>query len=93
MLYEVITPGRTAILKIDGKEVGIIGEIRPEISENFECPERTYVAELRVAELIEGSSLKREYKRLPKFPAMTRDIAMLVKDEILVKQIEVVIIV
>jgi len=84
-------PGRTAKLKVDGKEAGILGEIHPEVADNFEAPERTYVAMIDIECLVKATKLTASHKPLPKFPAVTRDIAMLVKDEILVKQIEDII--
>lgn len=84
-------PGRTASLLINGENAGIIGEIHPSVAEKFECPERTYVGVIDVENLVESAVLMSQYKPLPKFPAVSRDIAMLVKDEILVKQIEDII--
>lgn len=84
-------PGRTASLIIKGECVGIIGEVHPAVSEKFECPERTYLAEIEIESLVKNAALESEYKPLPKFPAVSRDIAMLVKDEIMVKQIEDII--
>ena len=84
-------PGRTASLLIKGEYAGIIGEVHPMVSEKFECPERTYVGVVEVESLVKNSALETQYKPLPKFPAVSRDIAMLVKDEILVKQIEDII--
>ncbi|HHW00764.1 MAG TPA: phenylalanine--tRNA ligase subunit beta [Clostridiaceae bacterium] len=84
-------PGRTASIMIKGQKIGTIGQIHPEVAEKFECPEDTYIGVLEVEKLIENADMDVEYKPLPKFPAVTRDIAMLVKDEILVKQIEDVI--
>jgi phenylalanyl-tRNA synthetase beta chain len=84
-------PGRTASLIIKGEYAGIIGEVHPLVAEKFECPERTYVGVIEVESLINNSSLETQYKPLPKFPAVSRDIAMLVKDEIMVKQIEDII--
>lgn len=84
-------PGRTARLVINGKQAGTIGEIHPEVVEMFGGPERTYIGVVEVKPLVENASLTSRYKPLPKFPAVTRDIAMLVKDEIMVKQIEDII--
>ncbi len=84
-------PGRTASLLIKGENAGTIGEVHPSVSERFECPERTYVGVIEIESLIENAVLMSQYKPLPKFPAVSRDIAMLVKDEIMVKQIEDVI--
>lgn len=84
-------PGRTAKLLIDGKSIGILGEIHPEVIENFEGHEKTYIGVLEIEPIASKATNAAKYKQLPKFPAVTRDIAMLVKDEILVKQIECVI--
>ena len=81
-------PGRTAIVKINGEYVGTIGEIHPDVADEFECPQRTYIGVIEIDKLVENASLKSEYKPLPKYPAVTRDIAMVVKDEVLVKEIE-----
>lgn len=80
-------PGRAATLMIrqpDGNflEAGVLGEIHPEVAEKTECPERTYAAVFEVAPLIAASTFERKFKALPKFPAVTRDIAVVVKDEI-----------
>ncbi|MDQ2087031.1 phenylalanine--tRNA ligase subunit beta [Herbivorax sp. ANBcel31] len=81
-------PGRTAVVKINDQYVGTIGEIHPDVSDEFECPQRTYIGVIEIEKLVDNASLEFEYTPLPKFPAMTRDIAMLVKDEVLVKEIE-----
>jgi len=85
-------PGRTASVLIKGEKIGTIGEIHPDVAENFEVPERTYVGVLDINKIIENSVLVVEFKALPKFPAVTRDIAMLVDENILVKQIEDIIV-
>lgn len=81
-------PGRTAklVLNISGKSIisATFGEIHPEVSEKAECPQRTYIAILDVVPLIEASTTMRQYKQLPKFPAVTRDMAIVVKDELFV---------
>ncbi len=81
-------PGRTARLfvkvKDESKPCAILGEIHPMVAEKTECPQRTYVAMVDVAVLVEASTTKRQYKQLPRFPAITRDIAVVVKDELYV---------
>lgn len=81
-------PGRCARVTIGEKIIGYIGEIHPEVAENFECPHRTYIAVLDIKPMIENSNMAREYKGLPKYPAITRDIALVVNDEIPVKDME-----
>jgi len=84
-------PGRCAKVSIGQETIGYIGEIHPEVAENFECPDRTYIAVLDVKPLVENSNMAKEYKGLPKYPAIERDIALVIKDEIPVKDIETVI--
>jgi len=81
-------PGRSAKLIINGKECGILGEIHPDVAEKFGAAQRNYVGMIDIEPLVDGASLKPEYKPLPRFPAVSRDIAMLVDDHVLVKQIE-----
>lgn len=85
-------PGRTAKLYVKGsnnelKYAAIIGEIHPEVAEKTECPKRTYIAVADVSVLLEASSTDRQYKQLPKVPAITRDMAVVVKDNIFVAQL------
>jgi len=84
-------PGRTARICIDDIELCIFGEIHPEVLENFEIGTRAYVAMMDFNTLYEKANWKVQYKQLPKYPAVTRDIAMLVKDEVMVKDIESII--
>ena len=81
-------PGRTAKLIINSTDCGIIGEVHPAVSEKFEAAQRNYIAMIDIEPLINNAVLKPEYKPLPRFPAVTRDIAMLVDDSVPVKQIE-----
>lgn len=84
-------PGRTASLFINGKQFGYVGELHPQISTNYGIGTRVYLAVLEMDALVEYANLVSVYQPLPKYPAITRDIAMLVKDEITVKEIEDVI--
>lgn len=80
-------PGRTASVSIDGKKVGYLGELHPAVAKNYEIGTKAYLAVLNMEELIDASNLVSVYQPLPKFPAITRDIAMLVKEDVTVKQI------
>jgi phenylalanyl-tRNA synthetase beta chain len=84
-------PGKTALLLVNGKNVGVVGEVHPMVVENYEIDTRVFVAILDFELLLEGANLVPTYKPLPKYPAVTRDIAMLVSDDILVKQIDDII--
>ncbi|MGL4990722.1 MAG: phenylalanine--tRNA ligase subunit beta [Sarcina sp.] len=82
-------PGKTAKLTI-GKniEVGVLGEVHPDVTENYGIDTVCYTAELNLDKLYEISSIEKAYTAIAKFPAVTRDIALLVNDDILVADIE-----
>ena len=81
-------PGKTAKLVIGKHVVGTLGEVHLDITENYGIDESCYVAEINLDSLYESADLERKYKALPKFPAVTRDIALLVDDAVLVQEIE-----
>ncbi len=71
-------PGRCAKLMVDGKEVGQLGEIHPDVQKNFEINQRTYVAELDLDALMAYEDTYIRMAKLPKYPAVERDIAVVV---------------
>lgn len=71
-------PGRSARLIIGGKDAGYFGQIHPEIAEEWECPENAFVAELLFESIVSCAVDIPKNKELPKFPAVTRDIALVV---------------
>lgn len=81
-------PGKTAALMVRNKKVGVFGEVHPDVTENYGIDVDCYVAELDLDALFEASTTVKTYKPLPKFPAVTRDIALLCDDSILVAEIE-----
>ncbi len=81
-------PGRTAEIRIAGKKAGEIGEVHPDVLENYGLNTRVYVGAIELDHLITNVNLVHQYKPLPKYPAVDRDIAMVVRDEISVGQIE-----
>lgn len=81
-------PGKTAKLVIGKAVVGTLGEVHLAVSENYGLDVPCFVAQLDLDTLYENSNMNKKYKPLPKFPAVTRDIALLVEDAILVQEIE-----
>ncbi|WP_244835315.1 phenylalanine--tRNA ligase subunit beta [Clostridium sp. BJN0001] len=81
-------PGICAKLLIGKNEAGVLGEVHPDVCENYGVDERCYVAEINLDVLYENSDFNKKYKPIPKFPAVTRDIALLVDDKILVSEID-----
>lgn len=81
-------PGKTAKLVIGRTVAGVLGEVHPNVSENYLVDEPCFVAQLDLDVLYESANTEKKYRALPKFPAVTRDIALLVEDDILVQEIE-----
>lgn len=88
---EFMHPGRTAKILLNKIQIGYLGQLHPDVASNYKIDTEVYIAVIDIQELIQNSNLERVYKSLPKFPAITRDIAMLIKDEIPVKKIEDII--
>lgn len=84
-------PGRQANVLYRGKVVGYLGEVHPQVADNYGLGERTYVAVLDMPQLVALATYDRKYMGLAKFPAVTRDISMTVPKHILAGQIEEVI--
>jgi phenylalanyl-tRNA synthetase beta chain len=81
-LSNAFHPGRSAImLSGDGKSIyGILGEVRPEVAKNFDIPARCHAAEIDLDLLCENSSAEKTYAPVPKYPAVTRDLALVCEE-------------
>lgn len=84
-------PGRQANIIYDGKVVGYLGEVHPEVADAYGIGERAYVAVIDMPEIVELATFDRKYKGIAKYPAVSRDISMVMPKEILVGQVEEVI--
>lgn len=84
-------PGRCANLKVGNDVIATIGEVHPEVLQNYDIEKRVYLAEVNVTKLVKYSRENKKYVEVPKFPAVERDIAMLVDEKVEVGQIEKII--
>ena len=84
-------PGRQANIIYQGKVIGYMGEVHPEVCENYDMKTRAYIAVLDMPFITEMATFDRHFKGIAKPPAVNRDISMVVKKDILVGQIEKVI--
>lgn len=75
--YPEMHPGRTADILIHGHNVGFIGQIHPLTAESYKINE-TYVFELNLDALLEMPKEMNQYQAISKYPAVTRDVALLV---------------
>ncbi len=81
-------PGRAAKLIAGGKELGFLGEVHPDVQENYGIGMRAYVAEIDFNTFEQQSDLVRVYRHLPRFPASTRDLAFVCARSIPVLRLE-----
>lgn len=84
-------PGRQANIIYDGVVVGYLGEVHPDVADTYGIGTKAYVAVLDMPEITKRATFDRKYTGIAKFPAVTRDISMVMPKEILVGQVEEVI--
>ena len=84
-------PGRQANICYDEKLIGYLGEVHPVVADNYGIGERAYVAVLDMPVVTEMATFDRKYEGIAKFPAVTRDISMVIPKNVLAGQIEEVI--
>ncbi len=81
-------PGRQANVIYDGRVIGYLGEIHPQVADNYSIKERVYVAVIDMPEVVELASFDRKYQGIARFPAVSRDISMVMPKEILAGEVE-----
>lgn len=69
-------PGRTANVLLNGDIIGFIGELHPQLAEQNDLKQRTYVFELNYDKIMNVSVGYINYEAIPKYPGVTRDIAL-----------------
>ena len=79
-------PGRTATISLDGQVVGFVGQVHPVTAKDYNIPE-TYVAEINLTAIEQAIQPAKPFVEITKFPAVTRDIALLLKAEISHKEV------
>lgn len=84
-------PGRQAEVIYDGVTVGYLGELHPDVADAYKIGEKTCIAVLDLPSILSYASFEHKYTGIAKYPAVARDISMLMKKEILAGQIEDVI--
>ena len=82
----IFHPGKSAVLKVNGKEVGMLGEIHPTTLKR-EGIDPTVYFEMDLTTFLEIKTGKVKYTAVSKFPAVTRDIAIIVKDDVAISSL------
>lgn len=81
-------PGRCADIMIDGKKLGVIGQIHPLVAEGYGISGEVYVAELDFTGLQSALTPERVFHSLPKFPTVSRDLALVCDEAMTVGMLE-----
>lgn len=84
-------PGRQANIFYHDTLIGYLGEVHPDVADAYGIGERTYLAVLDMPEVTKYATFDRKYTGIAKYPAVTRDISMVMPKEILAGQVEEVI--
>lgn len=85
---EFMHPGRRANILYEGQLIGYLGEVHPEVLENYSIGERAYIAVLDMKAVYPYVNDDTKFVPVPKFPAVSRDFSMLVPQELAAGQIE-----
>ena len=84
-------PGRQAEILYKDTVIGYLGEVHPDVADTYGLGDRTYVAVLDLPEILPFASFDRKYEGIAKFPAVTRDISMVMPKTVLVGEVEKII--
>lgn len=81
-------PGRCANLKVGIDNIATFGEVHPEVLNNYGINKKAYLAELNITKLVKYARANKKYIEVPKFPAVERDISVIVDEATEVGQME-----
>ncbi|MBQ9155619.1 MAG: phenylalanine--tRNA ligase subunit beta [Eubacterium sp.] len=81
-------PGRQALIYVSGIYAGFIGQVHPEVCDNYDMKCEAYVAGIDLPAIMDKVTFDRKYKGVAKYPAVNRDLALVMKKSIFVGQVE-----
>ncbi len=81
-------PGRQALIYVSGQYAGFIGQVHPEVCDNYDMKCEAYVAGIDLPALMDKVTFERKYKGVAKYPAVNRDLSLVMKKSIFVGQVE-----
>ena len=84
-------PGRCASISIDGVEIGVMGQVHPLVARNYGIDSEVYCAELSFTKMLGLRLPEPTFAPLPKYPAVSRDLALICDEALTVAQVEDVI--
>lgn len=84
-------PGRQADIVYEGAAIGFLGEIHPDVADNYGIGERVYYADIDMPSVVERACFDKKYREIAKFPVSTRDISLVVDKSVMIGTMEAVI--
>lgn len=84
-------PGRQAVVLQNKKQIATLGEVHPTVAANYGLGTRVYICSIDVAAIYEIANFAKKYSGIPKFPAVSRDLSLLMKKEIPAGEVEALI--
>ena len=72
--HPYLHPGRKADILYDGAVVGFLGEVHPDVADNYKIGDRAYIAVIDMPSIMDFTTFDRKYTGIARFPAVTRDI-------------------
>ena len=86
--HTFLHPGRQAKIMVSGQNAGFIGQVHPEVCDNYDMKCEAYVAGIDLPALMDKVTFDRKYKGVAKYPAVNRDLSLVMKKEIFIGQVE-----
>ena len=80
-------PGRCGVMTVRGRNIGVIGQIHPQCAQNYGIGTEVYMAEIDMKKLFALRDTEKAYRPLPKYPAVTRDLAVVVREDVTVLEL------
>lgn len=81
-------PGRQALIYVGGAYAGFIGQVHPEVCENYDMKCEAYVAGIDLPTVTEKATFDRRYEGVAKYPAVNRDLSLVMKKDVFVGSLE-----
>lgn len=89
--HHALHPGKTAVFTKDGETIGVVGEVHPSVLDAFGVTRPVFIFEIAVEKLAKYAIKVARYVPLPKFPAIARDLAIIVPTEVTTAQVKAAI--
>jgi phenylalanyl-tRNA synthetase beta chain len=88
---EILFPGRGADIIVEDDKVGIVGDVHPRIAQAFELSDAVCLMEIDLEKLLTKIIKVKEYQPIPRFPSVTRDIALVLDEQVSYRTVENII--